>query len=171
MAGSEAPTDRERRAFEAAAIAHAATGVLILTHCTEGIGALEQLRLLSEHGVAPAHVTLSHTDKVVDRGYYREIVATGAFVEYDQGFRWKAGVDNGTLTLLAWMIEEGHVETPCSGWMLRARATGPPTAARRAGRSCSAHSPSRCTSGIGSGAQDAIFVGNPARAFAFAGAS
>ena len=92
VAGSEALTDRERRAFEAAAIAHADTGVPILTHCTEGIGALEQLRFLAEHGVAPAHVTLSHTDKVVDRGYHREIVATGAFVEYDQGFRWKAGV-------------------------------------------------------------------------------
>ena len=53
-------------------------------------------------------MTLSHTDKVVDRGYHREILASGASVEYDQGFRWKPDVDNGTLTLLAWMLEDGY---------------------------------------------------------------
>ena len=162
VAGSEALTDRERRAFEAAAIVHAATGVPILTHCTEGIGALEQLRFLAEHGVAPAHVTLSHTDKVVDRGYHREILATGAFVEYDQGFRWKAGVDNGTLTLLAWMIEDGHGDQLMLGmdaarqgyWATYGGSPGwtfllGPFAEQMRDR------------GIGTGAQDAIFVDQP----------
>jgi 5-phospho-D-xylono-1,4-lactonase len=169
VAGSEVLTNRERRAFEAAALAHAATGVPILTHCTEGIGALEQLGFLADHGVAPAHVTLSHTDKVVDRGYHREIVATGAFVEYDQGFRWKAGVDNGTLTLLAWMIEDGYGDRLMLGmdaarqgyWTSYGGSPGwtfllGPFAAQMRER------------GIGAEAQGAIFVTNPARAFAFA---
>ena len=83
------------------------SGTSILTHCTDGLGAPEQIALLKGLGVQPGHVTLSHTDKVVDRGYHREILATGASVEYDQGFRWKPDVDNGTLTLLVWMIEDG----------------------------------------------------------------
>ncbi len=78
---AEAPlTDRDRRVFEAAAIAHRRTGCPILTHCTEGRGAIDQIRFLADHGVRPEHVTLSHTDRVVDRGYHREILATGAFV-------------------------------------------------------------------------------------------
>ena len=55
----------------------------------------------------PGAITLSHTDKVVDRGYHREILGTGVFVEYDQAFRWPADTENGTLTLLGWMLEDG----------------------------------------------------------------
>jgi phosphotriesterase-related protein len=168
VAGSESLTERERRAFEAAAICHAETGVAILTHCTEGVGALEQVRFLAEHGVAPAHVTLSHTDKVVDRGYHREILATGAFVEYDQGFRWKPGVENGTLALLAWMIEDGHGDQLMLGmdaarqgyWATYGGSPGwtfllGPFAGQMRDR------------GIEAAAQESIFVANPARAFAF----
>ena len=43
----------DRPAFEAAAIAHARTGVPILTHCENGTGALEQVELLAAGGVAP----------------------------------------------------------------------------------------------------------------------
>ena len=39
--------------FEAAALAHLATGVPILTHCEGGTGALEQFRVLTDDGVAP----------------------------------------------------------------------------------------------------------------------
>ena len=60
-----------------------------------GLGALDQLRLLADEGVDPRHVTLSHTDKVVDRGYHRELLGTGAFVEYDQAFRWPDGCPTG----------------------------------------------------------------------------
>jgi phosphotriesterase-related protein len=89
VAGSEGgPTDRDRRVFEAAA------------------AALEQVRLLADHGVALEHVALSHVDKIVDRGYHRELLATGAFAEYDQSFRWRDG-PNGTLQLIGWMTEDG----------------------------------------------------------------
>ena len=107
VAGSDGgPSDRDGRIFEAAAEAHRRTGAPILTHCEGGTGALEQVRLLADHGVALEHVALSHVDKIVDRGYHREILASGAFAEYDQSFRWRDG-PNGTLQLIAWMAEDG----------------------------------------------------------------
>ena len=107
VAGSDGgPSDRDVRVFEAAAQAHQRTGAPILTHCEGGTGAIEQLRLLADHGVELEHVALSHVDKVVDRGYHRELLSTGAFAEYDQSFRWRDG-PNGTLQLLAWMAEDG----------------------------------------------------------------
>ena len=169
IAGSAQLTDRERRVFEAAARAHVRTGCPILTHCTDGLGAPEQIALLKGLGVQPGHVTLSHTDKVVDRGYHREILAMGASVEYDQGFRWKPGEDNGTLTLLAWMIEDGFGDEVMLG-MDAARQGywttygGSPGWTFLLGEFAEAMQ----RRGIGPDAQRAIFVTNPARAFAFA---
>jgi phosphotriesterase-related protein len=109
LAGSkDGPSDRDARLFEAGAIAHEATGCPILTHCETGTGAVEQVALLERHGVAPTRIALSHVDRVVDRGYQREIFATGAFVEYDQGFRW-GDQPNGTLTLLEWAADDGRL--------------------------------------------------------------
>ena len=51
------------------------------------------------------HIAFSHVDKVVDRGYHRELLGSGAFGEYDQSFRWKEA--NGTLQLLEWAVEDG----------------------------------------------------------------
>jgi phosphotriesterase-related protein len=105
----EFPTERDRRVFIAAAQAQTRTGSPILTHCEGGRFGVEQARLLAEHGSQPAHIVLSHVDKVVDRGYHRELAATGAFLEYDGSFRWK-DEPNGTLTLLGWMAEDGLLD-------------------------------------------------------------
>jgi phosphotriesterase-related protein len=106
VAGSEGGlTPRDERSFEAAAAAHARTGVAILTHCERGTGGEEQARFLVDRGVAPGRIALSHVDKVVDRGYHRALVATGAFVAYDGSFRW-GDAPNGTLRLLEWMAED-----------------------------------------------------------------
>ena len=99
-------TQRDEKVFAAAALAQQRTGCPILTHCEGGTGALEQVEWLTEHGGDPAHIVLSHVDKVVDRAYLRDIAATGARVEYDQGFRW-GEEPNGTLQLLEWAAEDG----------------------------------------------------------------
>jgi phosphotriesterase-related protein len=170
IAGSAELTDRERRAFEAAAAVHVRTGCPILTHCTDGLGALEQVRLLTEQGVDLGHVTLSHTDKVVDRGYHREILASGASLEYDQCFRWGPGVDNGTLVLLAWMIEDGYGDQLMLGLDAARQGYwtaygGSPGWAFLLGEFADAMR----VRGIDAEDQREIFVTNPARAFAFAG--
>ncbi|HKF86259.1 MAG TPA: hypothetical protein VKB30_10780, partial [Candidatus Limnocylindrales bacterium] len=160
--------DRDRRIFEAAALAHDATGCPVLTHCTDGYGALEQLRFLADHGVDAHHVTLSHTDKVVDRAYHAEILATGAFVEYDQGFRWPAREENGTLTLLRWMVEDGHVD----GLMLGMDAARQGYWATYGGSPgwtflLGPFAATMRDAGIDGAVQHEVYVTNPARAFAF----
>ncbi len=107
VAGSEGgPSPRDARIFRAAAAAHHATGAPILTHCENGTGAVEQLRLLGDEGVRPDRVILGHLDKVVDLGYHRELAAAGATLQYDQSFRW-GDRPNGTLELLAGMAAAG----------------------------------------------------------------
>ena len=74
VAGSEGgPSARDLPIFRAAAATHRRTGVPVHTHCEAGTGALEQLRVLLDAGVPASHVSLSHVDKVVDRGYHREL--------------------------------------------------------------------------------------------------
>jgi phosphotriesterase-related protein len=159
----------EERIFAAAALAHGRTGVPILTHCEAGTAGPAQARFLVDRGVRPGSIVLSHTDKVVDRGYQREIFATGAVVEYDQGFRWGPDRENGTLRLLAWALEDGFGDRVVLGmdaarrgyWAVHGGGPGlawllGPFAAAMAER------------GIGPAEQTRLFVENPARAFAFA---
>lgn len=170
VAGSlDALTPLEEKIFAAAAVAHRVTGCPILTHCQEGTAALIQLEALNRDGVRPDHVVLSHTDKIVDRGYHRAILETGAYVEYDQGFRWKPGQENGTLKLLEWMFEDGFGDRLMLG-MDAARQGywavygGSPGMSYLLG----AFATAMAERGIGPKEQHALFVANPARAYAFA---
>jgi len=99
-------TPRDQKVYTAAGMAQHRTGCPILTHCEGGTGALEQVESLVKHGGDPAHIVLSHVDKIADRAYMQDIAATGARVEYDQGFRW-GEKENGTLQLLEWAAEDG----------------------------------------------------------------
>lgn len=169
VAGSDGgPSERDRRVFEAAAEAHGRTGVPILTHCEGGTGALEQIRLLADRGVDLSHVVLSHVDKVVDRGYHREILATGAVLEYDQSFRW-GDRPNGTLQLLTWMAEDGLADRIVLGMDAARRRYylvygGAPGLAWLLG----SFIPAMAAAGIDAATRHALLVDNPARAYAFA---
>jgi predicted metal-dependent phosphotriesterase family hydrolase len=168
VAGSEGgPSARDLPIFRAAAAAHARTGVPVHTHCEAGTGALEQIRVLVDAGVSAGRISLSHVDKVVDRGYHRELFATGAFAVYDQAFRW-GDRDNGTLQLLEWAIADGHAGQVMLG-MDAARqgyyrafggSPGLPFLLRE-------FSEAMETGGIGADIRRGLFVDNPARAFAF----
>jgi phosphotriesterase-related protein len=170
VAGSaDGLTTRDRSVLEAAAAAHLRTGVPILTHCEHGTGALEQVRLLGDHGVAARHVVLSHVDKVVDRGYHRELLATGSFVEYDQSFRWPADGPNGTIRLLGWMVEDGLAGGIVLG-MDAARRRYYHVFGGEPGLTwlLDGFSAAMDAAGIDGATRNSLFVSNPARAFAFA---
>jgi predicted metal-dependent phosphotriesterase family hydrolase len=105
-----APTVRDIGVFEAAAVAHERTGVPILTHCEGGRGAMEQIELLERLGVPLDRVVISHTDKIEDLAYHRDLLATGVFLEYDQASRQGEDSAAGTGRITAAMVAEGHVD-------------------------------------------------------------
>lgn len=102
---TEAPTDRDLRLFQAAAITSATTGAPILTHTEGGKGGRQQIETLLGMGVPPTRLALSHTDKVTDATYHRELLSSGVFLCYDQALRWTG--ENHTARLVAAMIAEG----------------------------------------------------------------
>ena len=162
------PSDRDLPIFRAAAATHARTGVPVHTHCEAGTAALEQISLLVDAGVPAERISLSHVDKVVDRGYHRELFASGAFAVYDQAFRWGDG-DNGTLQLLEWAVADGHAGQVMLGMDAARqgyyRAFGGSPGLRFLLGEFSDVLEER---GIGAEIRKCLFVDNPARAFAFA---
>lgn len=80
-------TKVEHERFAAAAIAQQATGCPILTHTSAGRDAYEQVACLLAHGANLTQVILSHCDKNPDAKFHRELLGTGALLEYDQHFR------------------------------------------------------------------------------------
>jgi phosphotriesterase-related protein len=157
---SDGPSARDRRIFEAAALAVARTGTAVLTHCEGGTGGLAQLQLLDRLGVPPSRVILSHTDKVADRGYHRELLAAGAFLVYDQGLR----SPETTARLVALMVEDGHGDRLLLGtdgarrslWSVLGGSPGLAALATRLGR--------RLAAELGPAVMDRIWVVNPAAA-------
>jgi phosphotriesterase-related protein len=165
---AERLSERDRRAFEAAAASHHATGIPILTHCDGGTAALEQVEILVGAGVAPGHVALSHVDKIVDRGYHREIATTGALVVYDNAFRWGHEA-NGTLQLLEWALEDGRIDNVMMG-LDAARQSYYRSFGGSPGLAWLLTGFARDMSerGLDAATRRRIFVDNPARAFAYA---
>ncbi len=102
--------DGDRRVFAAVAETHETTGAPILTHCEEGRGGLEQIAALTELGVEPEHIVLSHTDKVTDPAYHADLAGTGAYLEYDQALRHPLDDANPTVALIESMLEAGLAE-------------------------------------------------------------
>lgn len=100
---------RAQRLFEAAVAAASATGVPILTHCEQGIGAMEQVEYFRKIGFPLARVVVSHTDKVPDPGYHSALLESGVNLEFDQALRQGEGAATGTALLLATQIERGFI--------------------------------------------------------------
>ena len=82
-----APTPLEHRLFEAAAMTIEATGVPLLTHCEAGQGGAAQIELIAASGVPLTRVAMSHTDKVPDTAYHRDLLESGVLLCLDQGLR------------------------------------------------------------------------------------
>jgi phosphotriesterase-related protein len=95
----------ERSAFEAAAAAHRRTGAPVITHVEPGLG-FDQVDLLLARGVPPGKITLSHTDRTLDRDYHRALLRTGVNVEYDRMLRAPLDDANPTLRLGAELLPE-----------------------------------------------------------------
>jgi phosphotriesterase-related protein len=158
--------DAERVAFEAVASAHRKTGCPVITHCEAARG-VEQVSFLVSRGVEARHITLSHTDRHPDRAYHRELFKTGASVEYDRVFRAPLDDANPTLQLFAAMVKEypsqvmlGTDGARASYWRSYGGKPGLDYLLRE-------FSDRAKKLGVTEAELKAVFVDNPARAYAF----
>lgn len=102
--GRDRLSEREKRAFRAAARAAAVTAAPIITHTEGGTAALEQIELLEAEGADLRHVVISHADRRPELDYHRAILDRGVRVEYDSGIRWPAEQGNPTADLIAELL-------------------------------------------------------------------
>ncbi len=102
-------TEVEERVLRAAAQAHLATGAPISTHTDKGTMALEQLAILQEEGVSPDRVIIGHLDFALNEDYLLRVLATGAFVSFDQISKTKYAPDEARAAMLAKLAAHGHL--------------------------------------------------------------
>ncbi len=162
-------TPRAEWLFEAAAIAADETGVPILTHCEQGVGAMEQVEYLAKLGVSLPRVVVSHTDKVPDPAYHTALLESGVNLEFDQALRQGENARGGTASLLAAQIERGFLHQLMLGTDGARRSLwtaygGAPGLAWMADE----YRGILGEVGIGSEAQHVLFVTNPAKFLAMA---
>ena len=160
-------TSHEKKIIAAAAEAHRLTGAPILTHTEEGTAGLEQIRLMTELGVRTNKIVLSHLDRRPDLPYHREILASGAFVEYDSAFRWKTTA-NPTRDLIEALFADGFGGQIMLG-MDAARSTYWHSFGGAPGLTylLTTFTASLISRGLTTDDLKQIFVDNPARAYAF----
>lgn len=160
-------TPFEEKAFAAAGAAHERTGAPVCVHTQHGTMGLALVERLRGLGVAPSSVVLAHVDRNPDAVEHAETAATGATLQLDGPGRTKYWPDSTIVRLIADLADAGHADRILLGGdtgrrgMMRAYGGGPgldyvfarfkPRLERELGRELS----------------DAIFIGNPARAFAW----
>ena len=160
-------TPFEATAFEAAAAAHERTGAPVCVHTQHGTMGLAIVERLAGLGVPPVSVILAHVDRNPDAGEHAETAATGATLQLDGPGRTKYWPDSTILRLVADLAEAGHAERLLLGGdtgrrnMLRAYGGGPGL------DYVFAHFKPRLERELGRELAHAIFVANPARAFAW----
>ncbi len=100
----------EERVLRAAARAQLATGAAISTHTERGTMALEQIAVLREEGVDPGRVIVGHLDFALDEGYLRQVLATGAFVSFDQIGKTTFATDEARAAMVKRLVDAGYAD-------------------------------------------------------------
>lgn len=96
-----------RKLLRIAAAAHRETTAPLITHTTAGTMGPEQVEFLSEHGVPPSAVCLSHMDRLLDFEVHSEIAREGAYLGFDSAGKAKYGADSARIALLKQLIGAG----------------------------------------------------------------
>jgi phosphotriesterase-related protein len=111
--------------FEAAAMAHLATGAPIASHTENGVLGDRQADRLISLGVAPSSIIIGHIDKNVDPYVHRDLAARGVYLEYDSPARLKYGPDRDAALLIASAAEHGYAHQILLGMDLARRSYYP----------------------------------------------
>jgi phosphotriesterase-related protein len=155
-----------REVLAAAAQAHHATDAPIGVHLEAGTAALDVLDLLcGAHGVPAHRVILGHLQRFPDRAVHRHAAESGAFLAYDGPSRAHHATDAHLMAGIADLVEHGH-----GGQILLGGDTVTPAARSTADGPGMVHLlcglRPRLARELGADVAAAVFVDNPARAFA-----
>ncbi len=95
--------------FSAAASAAAATGAPVICHIEQGADALGVIDFYARRGITPERLLICHLDRArYDAVYHKEVLETGAYLEYDTINRTKYLSNEQEIALICRMIEEGY---------------------------------------------------------------
>jgi 5-phospho-D-xylono-1,4-lactonase len=100
-------------ALLAAAQAARLTGKSIEIHTEKGQAASEILAFFIEQGVDPRQIILCHMDKRPDTDLHRELIRSGAALEYDTFFRAKYQPEKFLWPLINKLVEDGCENNIC----------------------------------------------------------
>ncbi len=82
--GAPVITELEKKFLAAACLAQRASGVPIITHTQDGVGAPEQQRLFADGGVAAHRCLIGHCCGNADPAYHRRVVDGGSYIGFDR---------------------------------------------------------------------------------------
>ena len=99
--------DYDQKLMRIAAEVQKETDVPVITHTEAGTMGFEQVEYLSNHGVVPHRVCLSHLDRNPDFWEHRRIAQTGAYLGYDCPGKVKYGPDELRINVLKRLIDAG----------------------------------------------------------------
>lgn len=106
-------TGADRAILRAAAVVQQETGYPVSTHTERGELAVDQLRELSRWGADLSRVAVGHLDREPDPAVHQKVLASGAFVLYDQIGKEKYGGVGYYASLLRQVQDSG-----CAGRLL-----------------------------------------------------
>lgn len=95
------------RVFKSVARVHAKTGIPISTHTEAGTMALDQIELLTSHGVHTSSIIIGHIDRKLDWHYVLDVAQTGVFLGFDQISKEKYYPDNLRIEFILRLIDQG----------------------------------------------------------------
>jgi 5-phospho-D-xylono-1,4-lactonase len=113
IAGEETLAKTCQPALLAAAQAARLTGKSIEIHTEKGQAASEILAFFVEQGVDARQIILCHMDKRPDVGLHRELIQSGAALEYDTIFRTKYQPEKLLWPLINQLVKDGCENNIC----------------------------------------------------------
>ncbi len=157
-------SDAEQRLIRAAAIAHRETGLVIASHTGPAVSAFEQLSELEATGVHPSAWIWVHAQAEEDLSRHVQAAERGAWISFDGVARDTISAHlDGVLRLRDAGLLDRVLVSHDAGWYHVGEAKGGEF--RPYDTVFTAFVPALRAKGFTQAEIDAVFVGNPARAF------
>ena len=113
IASFDPPGEHDRKVIAGAAMAAAASGRTIISHCENSVGGHVQQAILDEHGVDPGRCLIGHQDQATDPQQLVKLAEGGTFVGVDRVGYDVLAPDDARVELVMAMIEAGKGDRLC----------------------------------------------------------